>query len=152
MRPTVPLSILLSACAAPSRYAAGRLAAASLPRALEQLAGVWNGRLYRGDADVGTPFSLLQGGTADSPVVGQFALSTAPGRPAPVQLLEASAATYVALVGPYADPVTDAQVVTVIETRKVGDRLHGTYRTQPLSGGRATGGRVVAARSRLAAA
>lgn len=152
MRSTVPLSILLSACAAPSRYTAGRVAATAVPRVLEQLAGVWNGRLQGCDSDAGTPFALLQGGTEGSPIVGQFAFTGSPGRPAPVQLLEASAATYVALVGPYVDPATDAQVVTVIEARMAGDRLHGTYRTQPLSGGPATTGRFVAARSQLAAA
>ena len=156
MRSTIPLAHLLSACAAPSRYAAQaayaarRAASSRVPQALANLAGIWHGRLLGDGAGGGTPFSLLQGDADDAGVVAQVAFAGA--ATAPVQLLEASATTYVALVGPYRDARSGREVVTVLEGRRVGDRLHGTYRAQPLSGGPATVGRFVAHRSCLAAA
>lgn len=157
MLTTVPVAFPLPARAASARDATGgsptlppaRIAPA--PPVMARLAGVWNGTLYHADAAGGTPFSLLQEDTVDGAVVGRLAFTGTRMRVADVQLLEASATTYVALVGPYYDPAADAQMVTVLEGRTAGDRLYGTYRVQPVTGGRATEGRFVAMKSQRAA-
>ena len=138
MRPTVPLAIQLATCPAPAVMAT--------------LAGLWNGKLFLAGEEEGTPFSLLQDGCAsEGEAVGRLAFTGTEATPAEIQLLEASATTYVALVGPYHDPASNAEMLTVLEARRAGNRLYGTYRARPVRGGRATEGRFVAVRSDLAA-
>ena len=152
MRSTKPLAALFTRVATTDNTLASR-SVGPLPQAVANLAGSWEGTLYLTDADIGIRFALVQGGTADDPAaVGQLAFAGGEEAPAAVQLLEASATTYVALVGPYIDPVTAMETVTVLEGRVTGDRLYGTYRARAVSGGHAIEGRFVAVRSQRAAA
>ena len=152
MLPTIPLAIQLAHDDAVQRGAV-RLDVCSAPPAMRDLSGLWQGTVFREGETSGTPFSLVQDGDDRSPhaVVGRLAFTGAEAAPANVQLLEASATTFVALVGPYRDPASNAEVVTVFEARRAGDRLYGTYRARPTTGGRATDGHFVATRSALAA-
>ena len=151
MRPNVPLAIRLATHAVKFRDG-GRQAMCPTPQVIDDLSGIWTGTLVLSGEEGGTPFSLQQGGcAAEGDVAGRLDFTGAAGAAAAVQLLEASATTYVALVGPYQDPATNAELVTVLEARRAGDRLYGTYRVRPLTGGRATEGRFEAVRSKLAA-
>lgn len=151
MPPTVPLAIQLTAYAAGQR-GAERVDTCPAPQVMRSLSGLWQGTLFRSGEEGKTPFSLLQeGDRARSAVVGRLAFTGTQVAPADVQLLEASATTYVALVGPYYDPTSNAEMVTVLEARRAGDRLYGTYRARPVTGGRSTEGHFVALRSPLAA-
>ena len=135
-----------------TRAAAGRSSVGSVPQVVANLAGLWEGTLFSADADIGIPFSLRHDDTAEGAAVGQLAFTGRVSGPADDHLLEASATTYVALVGPYYDPAAAEEVVTVLEGRTAGDRLYGTYCARPVSGAHATEGRFVAVRSRRAAA
>ena len=151
MQPTVPLAIELATQSVNNRDG-GRPAMCSTPQVMNDLSGVWTGTLFLSGEEGGTPFSLQQGGcVAEGDSAGRLAFTGTRVAPAEVQLLEASATTYVALVGPYQDPASNAEMVTVLEARRAGDRLYGTYRVRPVTGGRATEGRFVAVRSGLAA-
>lgn len=170
MCPSVPLSVLRSTFVASARDSrpagAGRRATTLVvPHAVSGMAGVWDGALYPNDGRAAASFSLLQSVSADAArgaggVIGRVAF---PGRDdsvaADVRLLEASATTYVALVGPYYDAAADAQVMLLLEARRSGDRMWGTYRVRRTteSGGRVADercvdGRFVAVRSRHVAA
>jgi hypothetical protein len=151
MRPNVPLAIRLATHAVKIHDGA-RSAMCPTPQVIDGLSGIWTGTLVLSGEKEGTPFSLQQGGCAvEGDAAGRLDFTDAAGAAAEVQLLEASATTYVALVGPYQDPATNAELVTVLEARRAGDRLYGTYRVRPVTGGRATEGRFEAVRSELAA-
>ena len=131
---------------------AGRASPCPAPQVMANLSGLWQGTLFRAGDEAETPFSLHQERErTEGAVVGQLAFSGSEAAPANVQLLEASATTYVALVGPYYDPTSNAEMVTVLEARTTGDRLYGTYSVRPVTGGRAAQGRFVAVRSARAA-
>jgi hypothetical protein len=152
MRPIVPLPIQF---ATPDATIGDRARSpmCPAPQAIEGLSGVWSGTLFLGGNEEGTPFSLRQGDEqCEGPVVGRLAFTGTKVPPADVQLLEASATTYVALVGPYYDPASNAQMLTLLEARKAGDRLYGTYRVRPVAGGRTREGRFVATKSAALAA
>lgn len=151
MRQNVPPTIDLAASSVNIRDGE-RPAMCATPQVIEGLSGTWTGTLVGSGEREGTPFSLQQGGCdAGGDATGRLAFPGAEVAPAEVQLLEASATTWVALVGPYQDPATNAELVTVLEARRAGDRLYGTYRVRPVGGGRATEGRFEAVRSELAA-
>ena len=152
MPPTIPLPIPLAHYDADQRGTV-RLDVCPAPPVMRGLSGLWQGTVFRAGESAGTPFSLLQEADDRSPdgVVGRLAFTGADDAPANVQLLEASATTFVALVGPYRDPASNAEVVTVLEARRAGDRLYGTYRAHPTTGGRVTDGHFVATRTALAA-
>ena len=151
MRQNVPLAIRLAPHGV--RIHDGvRPAMCPTPQVMDDLSGIWTGTLVLSGENEGTPFSLQQGGcAAEGDAAARLAFTGAGVAPAEVQLLEASATTYVALVGPYQDPATNIELVTVLEARRAGDRLYGTYRVRPVTGGRATEGRFEAVRSGLAA-
>lgn len=151
MIPNVKRTIHSSRDSANQR-SAGRVDTCPAPQVVANLSGLWKGTLFGAGDDAETPFSLHQERErAEGAVVGQLAFTGSQAAPANVQLLEASATTYVALVGPYYDPKSNAEMVTVLEARTTGDRLYGTYSVRPLSGGRAAQGRFVAVRSARAA-
>ena len=156
MCPSLPLSVLRSTFAAPTRELPARRSALAVPQLVASFAGVWEGTLYPDGSDEGAPFSLLHGVALDASRGGVIGHVAFPGRDdsvaADVRLLEASATTYVALVGPYYDAAVNAQVVTLLEARRVGDRMTGSYRVRPVAGGRCVDGHFVAMRSRRAAA
>jgi hypothetical protein len=87
----------------------------------------------------GTPFTLIRDASLDASVARRFLFfSTKDVSPTGVKLLEASRSTFVALVGPYYDPDEDADVVTVLEGRRVADDLQGTFTTRVVRGPRRT--------------
>jgi len=124
------------------------------PQVMSNLSGLWKGTLISAADDAETPFSLHQEKEqTEGAVIGRLAFAGPQPASADVQLLEASATTYVALVGPYYDPASNAEMVTVLEARTNGDRLYGTYSVRPSIGGRRTAqGRFVATRSSSSAA
>ena len=150
MRPNVPLAIRLATHPV-NIHDGGRPGLCATPQVMDDLSGIWTGTLVLSGEREGTPFSLQQGGcAADGDAVGRLDFRDAAGARAEVQLLEASATTYVALVGPYQDPATHTELLTVLEARRAGNRLYGTYRVRPVTGGRATEGRFEAVRSEAA--
>ena len=153
MRPNATLAVRLAATHVVNIRDAARAPMCAAPQVLDDLSGIWTGTLVGPGEKEGTPFSLQQGGCAtEGGATGRLDFTGTEGAPAEVKLLEASATTYVALVGPYQDPATNAELVTVLEARRAGDRLYGTYRVRPVTGGRATTeGRFEAVRSELAA-
>lgn len=154
MRPNVPLAIRLATHGV-KLCDGDRTSMCSTPQVMDDLSGIWTGTLVLSGENEGTPFSLQQGEcAAQSGMTGRLDFTGTEGAPAEVRLLEASATTYVALVGPYHDPATNVELLTVLEARRAGDRLYGTYRVRPATGGRATTtteGRFEAVRSELAA-
>ncbi len=112
---------------------------AGLPGVARALTGAWRGRMFRAGEDAGTPFTLIRRPTADATVAGRFLFfATKDVAPTGVKLLEASHSSFVALVGPYYDPAEDAEVVTVLEGRRVGEELQGTFVTRLARGWRKT--------------
>jgi hypothetical protein len=118
------------------------------PAIMQALSGVWRGQLMASDADVSVPFTLIRDASADAAVVGRFLFfSTRDVPPTGVKLLEASYSTFVAMVGPYFDPAQDAEVVTILEGRRVDNRLTGKFNTKLVRGWRqVASGKFVAAR------
>jgi hypothetical protein len=111
----------------------------SKPEIMAELTGFWRGRMVRADAEHGggTSFTLIRDASADASVTGRFLFfSTRHVPPTGVKLLEASRSAFVALVGPYYDPDEDAEVVTVLEGRRVGADLQGTFNTRLVRGWR----------------
>src|SRR2546430_1228447 len=119
------------------------------PGLVSELGGVWKGRLMRGDGKAATPFTLIRDASVDAAVAGRFLFfSTKDIPPTGVKLLEASQSTFVAMIGPYYDPEEDADVVTVLEGRRVGLDLQGTFNTSLVRGWRrGRSGWFVAARA-----
>jgi len=156
MCPALPAAVLLSTHAEPARERTGRRLAAAVPQVVSGFAGVWNGVLYRDEHEAGVPFSLLQNVVVDARsggAVGHVAFATnRDSVAAEVRLLEASATTYVALVGPYYDADAGAQVVALLEARRAGDRMWGSYQVRAVEGGYCVGGSFVAVKARRAAA
>lgn len=168
MRPALPVVLLPTGATTPAHEPARRQPAAYVAPSLAlSFAGVWDGALYADESGASVAFSLMQNGAgpqprsasaddgaAQNPIVGRAAFA---GRDdavaAAVRLLEASATTYVALVGPYYDAAADAQVVTLLDGRRSGERMWGTFRTRPVAGGAAAvEGRFVAVKTLRAAA
>ena len=118
------------------------------PEIVSELAGMWRGQLLASGADVSTPFLLIRDASADAAVVGRFSFfSTRDVPPTGVRLLEASGSTFVALIGPYYDPEEDAEVVTILEGRRVENRITGKFNSRLVRGWRkGKVGRFVAAR------
>jgi len=96
------------------------------------LHGSWRGRLN--DA-LGEPESFnLECEHRDHQVPGQVCLFTTPaGIVAGVRLLEAGERAFVALIGPYFDPVEGTMVVTVLEGICEPGQLSGAFHTQRYS-------------------
>ena len=96
------------------------------------LQGSWRGRMTdaHGEAD---SFNL-ECEHRDHQVPGQVCLFTTPtGIAAGVRLLEAGDRAFVALIGPYFDPVEGMMVVTVLEGAFEPGRLSGTFHTRRYS-------------------
>ena len=114
-----------------------RASTTAKPAIVAELAGIWKGRLVRNASDDGTPFTLIRDASIDATVAGRFLFfSTRDIAPTGVKLLEASHSAFVALVGPYFDAEENADVVTVLEGRRVGDVLRGTFNTRLVRGWR----------------
>jgi hypothetical protein len=114
-----------------------RAASTQNPEIVSELAGIWRGRLVRSGAEAGTPFTLIRDASMDATVAGRFLFfSTRDVAPTGVRLLEASRSAFVALVGPYFDAEENADVVTVLEGRRVGEMLQGTFNTRLVRGWR----------------
>ena len=155
MCPTLPITTVRPWQSTRARELHGRRAA-TVPRPISDFAGVWEGALYPDGSAAGLPFSLLQSVVVDASGGGGVGRVAFPGRDdsvaADVTLLEASATTYVALVGPYYDASFDAQVVMLLDARRSGERMVGSFRVRVVAGGRCVDGRFVAVKSRRAAA
>lgn len=93
------------------------------------LSGSWRGRLteIRGTSE---SFNLERE-PLDHRVPGQVFLYTTPtGIVAGMRLLEANERNFVALIGPYFDPLESGMVVTVLEGNCEQGRLTGTFETR----------------------
>ena len=126
-----------------------RPAAQSRPEIVAELTGMWRGRLVGTDSEhgAGIPFTLIRDTSADASVAGRFLFfSTKNVPPTGVKLLEASGTTFVALIGPYYDPDEDADVITVLEGRRIGAKLQGTFNSRVVRGRRGKSGWFVAER------
>jgi hypothetical protein len=100
------------------------------PSAVAALAGTWRGETID-ENGAAEPFTLLRDGSSDASVVGRFLFfATRDVAPTGVKLLEASGATFVALIGPYYDPRVNAEVVTVFEGTRNGAVLEGSFHTR----------------------
>ncbi|HET7458069.1 MAG TPA: hypothetical protein VFJ74_10465 [Gemmatimonadaceae bacterium] len=178
MRPASPcISLLPSRTDASHDLGVRRHASPASSSLVSSVAGVWDGVLYFDGGESGVAFSLLQNALAPTvastsrapsssaaardTVVGHVAFAASDDAvAAPVHILEASATTYVALVGPYHDAGFDAPVVMVLEGRRSGDRMWGNFRVRPSApnepapdaGGRAIDGCFVAVKAMRAAA
>ena len=107
------------------------------PAILNALSGLWRGQLMASDAEVSTPFTLIRDASADASVVGRFLFfSTRDVPPTGVRLLEASGSSFVALVGPFFDPTENAEVVLILEGRRVENRVMGKFNTRLVRGWR----------------
>lgn len=118
------------------------------PAIMQELSGLWRGQLMASDADVSTPFTLIRDASADAAVAGRFLFfSTRDVPPTGVRLLEASQSAFVALVGPYFDPRENAEMVMILEGRRVDERMTGRFNTRFVRAWRkGTEGRFVAVR------
>ena len=97
------------------------------PAAISGLAGTWRGETVdeQGNTEV---FTLLRDGSSDAMVAGRFLFfATRHIAPTGVRLLEASARSFVALVGPYYDPQLNAELMTVFEGVRRGDTVEGWF-------------------------
>ncbi|HEY5546155.1 MAG TPA: hypothetical protein VIK50_08875 [Gemmatimonadaceae bacterium] len=93
------------------------------------LHGSWRGRLTDTRGEAGS-FNLEHEGV-DHRVAGQVSLFTTPtGIAAGMRLLEAGERAFVALIGPYFDPIEGAMVVTVLEGTCEPGRLSGAFHTR----------------------
>jgi hypothetical protein len=118
------------------------------PSSLAAFAGTWRGELHdeNGGCD---SFTLLRDSSADAAVAGRFLFFVSHNiAPTGVKLLEASATSFVAMIGPYYDPRDDAEMVTVLEGVRRGNELTGQFHTR-VRGWRETvrSGRFVAVRA-----
>jgi hypothetical protein len=96
------------------------------------LHGSWRGRLT--DAHGEAESFNLECEDQNLQVPGQVCLFTTPaGIAAGVRLLEAGDRAFVALIGPYFDPIEGAMVVTVLEGTCEPDRLTGAFHTRRYS-------------------
>ena len=122
------------------------------PAIMAEMAGLWRGQFMDAESSVSTPFTLIRDASVDASVAGRFLFFTSRDvPPTGVKLLEASQTTFVALIGPYYDPAENAEVVTLLEGRRDGDRLLGKYNTRLVRGWRRTrNGRFAALRSEQA--
>ena len=125
---------------------AGRASAARLPHL--SVAGRWHGCFIPDDAAEELDFTLIPIASPDTSVAGRFLFFTSHDvPPTGVRLLEASQASFVALIGPYYEPREDTEVVTVLEGRRIDGHLVGTYVTRFRNGDpRVKTGRFVAER------
>ena len=93
------------------------------------LNGSWRGRLT--DARGAAESFNLEREAVDHYVPGQVFLYTTPtGVAAGMRLLEAGDKAFVALIGPYFDPIEAAMVVTVLEGTTEPGGLSGTFHTR----------------------
>lgn len=119
------------------------------PPIMSALSGVWRGHLMAANESVSVPFTLIRDASVDASVVGRFLFfMTKDVPPTGVKLLEASQSTFVAMVGPYFDPLENADVVTVFEGRRIDDKISGKFNTRLVRGYRQIRtGRFVAVRA-----
>ncbi len=146
MRRARPLSQLVTAYTPLVRGSSAAERHTLEPRVIAQLAGTWNGTLFLSDSDRGTPFSLTQHPTWEL-YRGTLAFPKTLLEPADVRLLEASDTTFVALAGPYFDPDVQDDMLTLIEARRDGNRLWGSFCSRPADGPRHAKRRFVAFRA-----
>jgi hypothetical protein len=97
------------------------------PSAVAALAGTWRGELTD-DQGSREAFTLLRDGSSDAAVAGRFLFYVSRDiAPTGVRLLEASNASFVALVGPYFDHRENGDVITVFEGVRSGANIEGTF-------------------------
>ena len=122
------------------------------PAIMSEMAGLWRGQFMDAESNVSTPFTLIRDASVDASVAGRFLFFMSRDvPPTGVKLLEASQTTFVALIGPYYDPTENADVVTLLEGRRDGERLLGKFNTRLVRGWRRTrNGRFAALRSEQA--
>jgi hypothetical protein len=100
------------------------------PTAVAALSGTWRGEMIdeHGHHEA---FTLLRDASVDAAVVGRFLFfATRDVAPTGVKLLEASEATFAALIGPYFDPRENAEVMTVFEGIRRDAVIEGTFYTR----------------------
>lgn len=97
------------------------------PAEVAALAGTWRGEMVD-EAGNREAFTLLRDGSNDAAVAGRFLFFvTRDVSPTGVKLLEASNASFVAMIGPYFDPREDGEVVTIFEGHRDGTTIEGTF-------------------------
>lgn len=107
-----------------------RTDSASFPTPILALAGTWRGT-FEDESGSLRPFTLVRDNSPDAAVAGRFLFFVAADvQPTGVRLLEANERAFVALIGPYYDPRDDAEVLTVLEGRRTGCRIEGSYYTK----------------------
>lgn len=107
-----------------------RLEARSQPP-LGALLGNWRGEMLLDGSGERVPFTLLRDQSSDASVAGRFLFfATKDVPPTGMKLLEAANAIFVALVGPYYCPRENADVMTVFEGSRTGQRIQGTFYTR----------------------
>jgi hypothetical protein len=100
------------------------------PAVVAALSGTWRGEMIDGNGQR-EPFTLLRDASVDAAVVGRFLFfATRDVSPTGVRLLEASEATFAALIGPYFDPRDNAEVMTVFEGIRRDNIIEGTFYTR----------------------
>ncbi|GMV11054.1 MAG: hypothetical protein AMXMBFR55_27880 [Gemmatimonadota bacterium] len=98
---------------------------------LGALSGNWRGEMIVDGSGESVPFTLLRDQSSDAAVAGRFLFfATRDVAPTGMKLLEASNAAFVALVGPYFCPRENADVMTVFEGTRTGDRIEGSFYTR----------------------
>jgi len=101
------------------------------PDAVAALTGTWRGEMIIDGSGERVPFTLLRDQTSDAAVAGRFLFfATRDVAPTGMKLLEASNSVFVALVGPYYCPRENADVLTIFEGTRIGQRIEGTFYTR----------------------
>jgi hypothetical protein len=96
----------------------------------EVVHSTWRGE-YVDQHGTARAFTFLRDQSVDSSVVGRLMFFvTQDVAPTGVRLLDASAQSFVALVGPYYDPRENADVITVFEGTRNGASVVGTFYTR----------------------
>ncbi|MBK6486693.1 MAG: hypothetical protein IPF98_07465 [Gemmatimonadetes bacterium] len=102
-----------------------------LPAPLGALAGNWRGEMIIDGTGERVPFTLLRDQSSDAAVAGRFLFfATRDVPPTGMKLLEAANSVFVALVGPYYCPRENADVMTVFEGTRDGQRIEGSFYTR----------------------
>lgn len=146
MPPYSPLEQIIATYQPVTRGSSAAERAPLRPWLLAQLGGTWKGTLAQAKGDRGTAFVLTQRATTE----GYHATLSFPqsdGSSTDVHLLEASETTFVALAGPHSDSFGGAPVFTLIEARRDGNRLSGSFSSRRVGSPREPKRRFVAFRA-----
>jgi hypothetical protein len=92
--------------------------------------GTWRGE-FVDQSGTSRAFAFLRDRSNDAAITGRMMFFvTKDVAPTGVKLLDASAKSFVAMVGPYFDPRENADVITVFEGTRVGHAVAGAFYTR----------------------